>query len=1231
MTAVEFIDQLEKQGLLPDVVIGSLRRMVDDAAAPPSPEEVAKLLIHRGQLTPFQAKKLLEPAHAPRPTAAKPDVPVAKIAPEKPKPKAATPAAPELMPLDDLGLAPLEGEQPALQPLGDELMPLDDAPAAKAPAAKTPAQKPATKPATPTTKPATPAAKSAPATKPAAKQAPAAKPAAPAPAADSGLAPLEGLSPLDEALTPLAPQGPAAGGNSLLNDPLLAQADALAGGSVLLPAKPKTFWESLFSGGGSAAPGAPARPANPWESPLILFGGGGLLLLTIIAVALYFALSQGNVQQAWDAAEKDYHDGAWSQAIEKFDKFAASYSGDKKKASLAKVRSAVAKLRMKTTNQDWPAALTIAKEVLPAAEKEEAFAEARPELTTLLPDILEGLANRAKGTTDAAEGEKLLAEAKLAQELVDNPAYLPTTARQEAEGRIARIKDQVVELDLVFSQDKQLAEAIEKIKAAAEAGKPADAYEERRKLIAKYPQLDRNPDLRAALAAAALKGASEVKTTDGGPLATAPAAAASPGETILVASRTGAPVEGGPGGILPVLAAGSIFGIDVQQGHALWRRPVGTSVLMTPVRLAQGEEDVLFYDANHKSLVRASGKTGAGKWQLATPEEPFSPLIDGTRALVAFRSGELWQVDLASGNVTKQVKFPQPLGAAPALEAGKFLAVAAEHTNLFVLDPETLACRAVTYVGHASGSVGAPPAAVLGHLLLALNTGGDVSFLHSFALAADSGQLTAVGAPLRLVGRVRTPPSINRGRAAFATDREQLIVLEINPADPQKPVNAAGGLPARNRESVLVWTWFDGTQLWVAGRSITRYQVARGQLSKLVEADGGDWIDAPLEKLGDVLLSVRRRDGAPGWAVAATMTSAQANPRIESQHVWEVLLGVPGVGAPEFDATKRAIVHITAAGDLFEIGGPDAQAGRAGPPVVRLPAMRPPVTISTALTLGDGQKVYWGPRRSDTVWQRAEGTAEFKPLTLPVSMAKTKVAPAALGGNLLFALEGGPLVGAPPGGREPTLVYQPPLGADETIAWKSPTPVKAEMSEILASDDRGRLTLLAQADPNGIYLAAKGQAQADGELLGPPAVLGMVAVAAVRKDGKDAAAVFSLPQLTPGSSHALTGRCQFGPVTIGDGIYIATEKSLVCIADSGDVRWKIDLPGPLAGPPAAAGSDLLVACASGHVLRLKAADGSEIGKPLELGEPLRGPPSLVGKRVLVGTPDGSLRFVPFAD
>ena len=59
MLANELIDRLERLGLLDQEIIEALREQLEQSGTRITPEAVAKLLVDNGQLTHFQATKLI--------------------------------------------------------------------------------------------------------------------------------------------------------------------------------------------------------------------------------------------------------------------------------------------------------------------------------------------------------------------------------------------------------------------------------------------------------------------------------------------------------------------------------------------------------------------------------------------------------------------------------------------------------------------------------------------------------------------------------------------------------------------------------------------------------------------------------------------------------------------------------------------------------------------------------------------------------------------------------------------------------------------------------------------------------------------------------------------------------------------------------------------------------------------------------------------------------------------
>jgi len=422
MSASKVLDLAVEQGLLEAKVIAELRKQIAESKFVVTPEAIAKILVDHGHLTPFQARKLVSSALGPSDAAAAPSAPPT-IA--KNPPLAAAKSSPAVVSKkqdlpDEFSLADDDGNAiapaPAPPPAEDiiDLEPVEPAPQLKplAPARQSTPPKPSAPKSTPT-----PAARGKPAPPPApaeeevidlepvppSKRAtapsprppslpsrPKPEPSAPATVVDElvPLTPLPARSPspvprpptpapaslpLPSAATALA-TAPAPAAtlkpiDDLFGDPMGASADPLANSALL----------------GTAPPPADAKKKkaikNVWDSPFLLIGGGGVGVLTIAILLLFYSLTRGSAAELFNKAEQEYTATSYASAIKYYESYLESYPNGPE-ASMGRVRVAMAQLhQVSDGGQNPKQSLQVAKEILPKIETEEKFGDARIELS----------------------------------------------------------------------------------------------------------------------------------------------------------------------------------------------------------------------------------------------------------------------------------------------------------------------------------------------------------------------------------------------------------------------------------------------------------------------------------------------------------------------------------------------------------------------------------------------------------------------------------------------------------------------------------------------------------------------------------------------------------------------------------------------------------------------------------------------------------------------------------
>jgi outer membrane protein assembly factor BamB len=1189
ISAEQFLDLLEKKDLLEPELIRSLRRRVAESETPVKTALIAQRLVDKGHLSETLAKRLLERVleaggsdSSPLSEPDESELGLVPLEEEQEEELGPIPAGKEVdgadigaTEEDDWGLEVIDDEAPAERPQ----QPREPQPPPRSPKSPRPQ---GARPAG--TAPRTPASRD------------------PQKPSDKG--------PRKVTVKPLEKAAPAQGSlGGLLNE---SSFDADATDGDALDAEPPR--RGLF--------GSHRAKKNVWDSNLLLFGGGGLLVLGIVLAVLISILVKRNPEELLNQANELYREGSYTKAIDLYGEYLKKYS-EKKGSSTAKIKLGLARMRQATAQGgNWPRALEVANEELERMSGLN-MSEARAELTAMLPDIADGLSQLAREKLDPAIVEMsvdalglvdkhVLSSARPVNRLTDIRAVLDLTRREIARG-------------------EKLLEAIEAMKAAVDEGETEEAYEIRRTLLKEYPRLIENSELRDAVLAvseAEYDGVEVVreerKSLPTEPDATTPAALA------LVKRTTNATVSGSEGRVVFAVAQGAAYGLDAASGKVLWRRHVGfasdgrgVSFPSTAVSGSGGSHCVLV-NWEDNEVLQLQATTGATRWRFPVGERfDAHPVAADDRLLVATRTGRLFTIDAKSGTASGYVQLPRKLRVAPVVEPkSDSIYQIGEHSSLFVLSLQSGEVKQVIYLGHEPGSVVCQPVLIRGYLVVAENDGIESSTLNVLALAAQDDQ-----PPVRLVqqipikGHISTSPSVSGPRMLVVSDPGDISVFELSGDDKERPLglivegkSADDDLLSGN-ESLIRFPFLVGGQAWVADSQLTRYdvQAARGLLQdKWIRNSGGPTLQPPMA-IGETIYHVRRKLGMPGVLVAALDVD-------EGNTVWETQLAAPLVSEPWIDPESGRIMAVTTAGAIFSIDPAELDGNSVDvQPTAALPltAVRRPLT--DAVPLG-GEAVALvianGPDEIRIFDPESPGT-RFRSLQLTGPAA---CRPAVFSEGLLVPLTGGQTLFLDiPGGSNRTEPFQPPLETGLRVAWKEPVP--SGDGEILLTDGVAGLYRVRIQDQPEPHLAAVASAQLAEPIISPIALLGNTIHAV---DKSQSLISFGLSDLKPGKPRALAARIAWGPRTVGDHVLLTTDDELLYSIDTeGKVRTG-NLPhGPLAGMPISVGDHLLFASTRGVIWKINAATGEELGS-VDLKLSLRTGPVLRGDRLLVGGRDGSL-------
>ena len=1173
MSATRLLQLLESRGMLDRSVIADLRKQVAQSKYKVSAESIAKVLVDKGFLTRYQATKLVGEATA------------GGEATEK-KPPGKKPEEEE----EELWLAPEDAKELGL-PTAEEVA------------------RRAGKPKT-------------------------GRGEEEVILLEDASEEVEGLIPVVDAgarLTHVGPLVPGPPPPPLAPSPIDQPPPIPAAGTLPTPdplALPETL--PLFPPPVTVPPAVP-QPRTRWETKLIFGGGLALALLLLIGFLLWWNLTKTPAITMFEAAMKDYRSESYSQAIAKFEKFLESYPRDEK-ASEARVRVVLARLWLAVA--DPQQGLESARALIPTIAAEKAFPEAREEFPSILPRIAEGFLKQAKATNNMQKAEELLAQAAAAMELVLDPGNIPTSLRSRIDTTVQRIQEDMVIVRRRIEQENGRVKAIQEIEKAIAADDTAAAYGIYASILKEYPALSGDEQLLASVRGIAERERKLVQVVDEPLSPLAPAGEAKSGAHVVLAARSGEGWTQARGQVAAVRAGASVYGLDAGNGQVLWRRFVGGETDFQPARLSdQPDADVLLVDGSRWELVRVRARTGEPVWRLPIGEPFAQPVLASGQLYVATHSGLLLQADLATGVCPRRAVIPQKLVASPAAVPDRGVFVAGERSNLYVLATGTLQCQDVHYVGHKPGTIDLPPLFLLNCLFVVENAGGDYALLHVLSLRGQ-GQgplLKTAQNPIRLSGKVRVPPVPFGRRLLVLTERGEIRVFDVDLNDSKEPVKEAASLPAVHEEPLLGYPLTDGASLWVADDRLTNYrvQITTRQIHRDPNIGHvGDTFVAPLQRMRDLLIHVRRVKDAAGVTAAGTSID---NLR---KCVWETQLEVPAAYlAP--GRQQDAVVAVSAAGAVFEIDADSLAKTCIDQPSAAVGAAGAALCFTEAIRLAESRVLLCDPadRKRGLVWDPLRAAGPLKLVEWKLGEGRVTCTPVPFLDALLLPRDTGDVLLVDPlSGQSRSLPFQPRLEPGQRIAWRRPAVVGEGGGQFVIADDRQTVYRVGLRDQPRPFLAEEAKVQLEIQLTSGLAAAGNTVYGAAPSANKSTDVVVALRanDLKVAQEWDLQGgRVTWGPERVGNAVLVVIDgKQVRCFEAGEKERWQKPAPalGPPCGPPLLAGDDFVFASVDGSLWRISGKTGEQLGAS-KVGEPLSSGPAAYGEGQLLCAGDGVLHVV----
>lgn len=994
----------------------------------------------------------------------------------------------------------------------------------------------------------------------------------------------------DGDLVPLDDDGQSAF-DDIIGDDVLEEEDGLTPIEDAKPGKKKKYVKK-------------AQRKNRWDSPLLIFGGAGLVLLLLSGGLLFAWLSWDSGDSIFQLAEADYEGRKYAQAVSKYDKFLTSFPTHSQ-APTARVKVGLANLRLAIEGtSNYETALDRTQEILEPLKEEEEFSIARPELASLLPDLANGLAQAALGEETIERRRELVGEAKEAMTLVDDSNYLPTSLRSGQQTRIDGIVADIQRVERGISRDEELTAAVADIQAAAKTSDFETVYRRRQALLRVYPSLSEDERLQGAVREVVSALEAGVVVSNEKVAAERQDYPLGPARTVMIAARNSATSPQPAKEAVTVVFDGAAYEIDRRSGTPLWRRFVGFPDQVEPVIVADKSAVIVMSNLKHE-LLRLDSLTGALTWRFPIQDEVVQLAPLGEDLLVVTRPGKLLRLNQQTGEQTQVVQFPQQLAvAAPIGKSLEQILVVGLHSTLYVLDAKSLACQQAIFLGHEAGAVVSPPVMTeLGHLCLFENAGVDFSLMH--VLGDKEKKLVQLQSPTRLPGLVLAPALTFQSRVAAANDRGAIFVFE-GAMSKENPVRLLAQTKAERGERLYSLVALENGYLWVGDNRLSRYALQLSQQSivpRVVEFDRDNFVALRID--GDLLIHVRR----PAQGGGVIVTAADLNDSGAKQR-WATTLAAPLTGPAFAMGSQPTPLVMTSRGDLFELTKAAVDSGVADAPSDSANFVVPPL-LDRQVDVAAGKSLFMAapPENRAVYFDAARNGSVLKQITLEVPSDSVLSGAVFAGAGVIAPSSQGQVFCLNPAtGAAAALPFQPRLALGENLDWSQPA---ADGDAALVFDGRQTLYRLQVTDPTTPQLANVAECVIDGKLGPTLAVMGPTLIAKKIGETTDELVFVSLPDLQSTQAVPVDGRVIAGPFAVGDQALVQTSQGvLIAYGADQQERWRVPTDtSVVVGQPIAGDDQIIVACEDGRILQINAATG-EVLKTVQLDEPLTGGVSL---------------------
>jgi outer membrane protein assembly factor BamB len=968
------------------------------------------------------------------------------------------------------------------------------------------------------------------------------------------------------------------------------------------------------------------KKKNAWESFRILGSAFVVLLLLIVLVPLLAWLFKGSADEAWTKAEDAYKARDYEKASRFFGEFGKNHASDPR-VSQSKVFVGLSNIRQAAEKATDPlVALKECQAVLPTISNESGLNELRGDVTDTLLRISEKFVAKIESTAEVSDRKSLIDKMNQQMEFVRDPRFVGTQERTQNELRIRKIEEDQnrIQRDVLRIEDFKI--AVDSIAKAVAKSDVTQAYEVRRGLIRKYPQLQSDPKLGELLDEATKLQQGLVGSASAKPSVRNEAFTAEVAPSAMLVNRKVGSLDNEVGSTFYAAIKGSVVAMNSATGKIVWRHPIGRDWSGEPKRIMPtADSDVLVSVPEQGLLRRLAAADGALVWEAKFEGRLVPPLIDGDDVFVGTTKGDIFCLDVLTGQSRWAKTLPQSIdvgfGGAPTRKKRYVLG---NHSNLYVISRASGQCEEVEYIGHAPSTIAVAPIWILNQLIIFENDGPDYCSMRVFTTSDDGLNLKPAQNPITLRGHVVVEPQVDGRRLAVATNLGEIAILDVDPNAPKNKVYKLVNLIENEVSPKTTWPLMFGSDLWVASSRLIYYQVqvtSQKLNRQWLREDGDQFTNRPM-KVDDYVIHTRVVRGNLGVRVTAIKPST-------GDVVWESDVGVP---VTALAADGAGITAATAQGAIYALDDSSFTRKQAIEPVENLGRNQRSMMFVNPVVLKDSRIAFLNQAKGNQLLliDPAKRNAPSKMLAMDLGEAYPSGEPVAIGNdgivvpldNAQIAMidpEKGKMIGSP---------FQPSVQAGERPVWLNPVVLPDRQTVVVADQQRFMYKL-----STGKQLRVITSVPLDRPLKGRMTLIQDKVVGVSANASGDQLDFYDSNELNRTVSLPVEGRFVWGPFTLQNSagsIVLAYSDidGLIACDEAGKLLWTRPLDKVvLVGKPSAVESDCIVATSSGSILRVASSNGSIVAR-VEVGESLFAAPTVLAKSLLVPCEEGLILTIP---